>query len=124
MKRKVIIIGILFLILNSCKGNKNNPNNFIYKNNNQKIELKILNGNDYLIAGNPTKVDFILTNIDPKSTLIFGRGIIILDKENGIIKTEINVPNNYLKPNMLDVQVRFNDGNKISIAKLRVPVRS
>mgnify|MGYP003634974850 CR=1 len=124
MKRTVIIIGILFLMINSCKGDKNDSSNFIFKNKNQKIELKILNGNDYLIAGNPTKVDFILTNIDPKTTFIFGRGILILESKNGITKTEINVPNNYIKTSTLDVQVRFKDGDKISIAKFRVPVRN
>ena len=124
MKNILLIIGIMFLLVNSCKGNKNDTNNFIFKNKNQKIELKILNGNDYLIAGNPTKVDFIFTNIDPKATFILGRGILIKESKNGITKTEINVPNNYMKISILDVQVRFKDEDKISIARFSVPVKN
>lgn len=123
MKKVLLTIGILFLLLNSCKENKNEYTNFIFENKNKKIELKILNGNDYLIADYPTKVDFILTNIDPTKTLIFGRGIKILESENGITKTEINFPSYYLSQGALEVQVRFKDGDKFSIAKFRVPVK-
>lgn len=123
MKKVLLIIGIVFLLVNSCKENKNEYTNFVFENKNKKIELKILNGNDYLIADNPTKVDFILTNIDPTKTLIFGRGIKILESENGITKTEINFPSYYLSQGALEVQVRFKDGDKFSIAKFRVPVK-
>lgn len=100
---------IIFLILISCSFG-NSETQFIYENGNQKVAIKILNGNDYLEYDKPIPTDFVLTNIDPKKFMVVGAGIRLLEIKNGVMKTEIKVPSNYLKEDTLNVRVRF--GNK------------
>ena len=79
----------------------------IYENGNQKVEIRILNGNDYLEYNEPTEMNFVLTNIEPNTFSVYGAGIRILGTKDGTLKTEIKVPNNYLENDTLNVKVRF-----------------
>jgi hypothetical protein len=116
---------IIVLILTSCKSFKENI--FVYKNEKQKVEMIIQNGDDFLKYETPTKVDFKFTNIDLKTSSIFGLGIKILngfDSLNGVVKTKVNVPRNRLKTDTLNVIIRFNNVNNEKLdAQFKVPIK-
>ncbi len=101
MIKNIFIYGILILTLNSCGESKKKTSEYIYENGKSSVQLKILNGNDYLIYDTPTRTDFEWTNIDPQTGYIVGIGIKMLGTNDGITKTEINVPSNYLKTDTL-----------------------
>ncbi|MCG2432229.1 hypothetical protein [Aequorivita xiaoshiensis] len=86
-----------------------NNNELIYENGIQKVEIKILNGNDYLEYDKPTKTDFVLTNIEPKTFSVYGAGIRVLGTKGETMKTEIKVPINYLETDTLNVKIRFGE---------------
>ncbi len=105
---KLIVIYIT-LTISSC--GKQEPKNakFTYENGSQKVEIQILNGEEYLEYEKSTETDFILTNIEPNSFSVYGVGIQILGTRNGTMKTEIKVPNNYLENDTLNVKIRFGE---------------
>ncbi len=100
---------VIFLILTiySCGKSETKKTELIYENGNQKVEIQIVNGNDYLEYDKPIKTDFVLTNIEPNTFSVLGAGIRVLEIKNGKMKTEINVPSNYLEKDTLNVKVRF-----------------
>jgi len=81
--------------------------NLIYENRNQKVEVQILNGNDYLEYEKPTETNFVLTNIDPKNFSVYGIGIRVISINERTMKTEIQVPINSLETDTLNVKVGF-----------------
>ena len=97
MIKNILLFGLLFLTLNSCTESKKNTSEFIFENGESSVEIKILNGNNYLTYDTPIRTDFEWKNIDPKTGSIYGTGIKMLGTKNGITKTEINAPSNYLK---------------------------
>jgi membrane-bound inhibitor of C-type lysozyme len=102
-----IIVTFIALIVTSCGKQQSKNAEFTYQNGNQKVEIQILNGNDYLEYEKPTETNFILTNIEPNTFAVYGAGIRILGTKNDTLKTEIKVPNNYLENDTLNVKVRF-----------------
>lgn len=88
------------------------------------MELKILNGNDYLTYDTPIRTDFEWKNIDPKTCSIFGAGIKMLGTENGITKTEINVPSNYLESDTLNIKLRFEINGEKTGTEFNVPLKN
>lgn len=124
MIKRILLFGLLILTLNCCTESKKNTSEFIYENGESGVELKILNGNDYLTYDTPIRTDFKWKNIDPKTGSIFGAGIKMLGTENGITKTEINVPSNYLESDTLNIKLRFEiNGEKIR-TELNVPIKN
>ncbi|MFI2743564.1 hypothetical protein ACG2LH_12550 [Zhouia sp. PK063] len=122
MIKRTLLFGLLILTLNSCTESKKNSSEFIYENGNSSVELKILNGNDYLTYDTPIRMDFEWKNIDPKTASIFGVGIKVLGTKNGITKTEINVPSNYSESDTLNIKLRFEfNGEKIG-TEFNVPL--
>jgi hypothetical protein len=124
MIKKLFFLALLILNLNSCSESKKNTSEFKYENGESSVELKILNGNDYLIYNEPIRTDFDWKNIDPNTLSIFGAGIKMLGTENGITKTEINVPSNYLESDTLNIKLRFEiNGEKIG-TEFNVPIKN
>ena len=107
MIKRNLLFGLLILTLISCTESKKNSSEFIYENGESSVEIKILNGNDYLTYDTPTRTDFEWKNIDPKISSIFGFGIKMLGTKNGITKTEITVPSNYLESDTLTTSRRL-----------------
>ena len=110
MKKNLLLKSlIIFLTLTiyNCGNSDVKKTELIYENGIQKVEVKILNGNDYLEYDKPTKTDFLLTNIELKTFSVVGVGIRVLGMQDGIMKTEIKVPNNYLEKDTLNVRIRF-----------------
>lgn len=115
MIKNIYFCVISILILNSCVKSKEEPSKFFYEKGNSSVELKIMNGNNYLIYDTINKVDFKWINIDPKTAFIYGAGIKILGAKNNITKTEIGVPSNYLEKGSLNIKLNFEiDGEKIN----------
>lgn len=124
MIKNIFIFGILILTINSCGESKKKTAEYIYENGESSVRLKILNGNDYLIYDTPTRTDFEWTNIEPKTSYIVGTGIKMLGTKDGITKTEINVPSDYLKTDTLNIRLRFEiKGEKID-KEFNVPMRN
>jgi len=124
MIKNIFIYGVLILTLNSCRESKKKTPEYIYKNGESSVRLKILNGNDYLIYDTPTRTDFEWRNIDPQTGYIIGPGIKMLGTNDGITKTEINVPSNYLKTDTLNIKLRFEiKGEKIN-KEFNVPMKN
>lgn len=108
MKRSflLVIISVFFSCLNKETGNVE----LTYENGAEKIKLELENGQEFLIYDRPTKTDFVLTNIDPMSLVIQGPGIKLLGTRNKtIMRTEINVPSNYLEKDTLTIKVRYGE---------------
>ena len=102
-------IVLLTLTLNSCGNSETKKTDLIYKNGSQKVEIQILNGNDYLEYDKPTETNFVLTNIEPNTFSVYGAGIHVLGTIDSTMKTEIKVPNNHLKTDTLKVKIRFGE---------------
>ncbi|WP_299123204.1 hypothetical protein [uncultured Tenacibaculum sp.] len=94
---------------------------FIYKNGNQKIEMKIKNGKDFLIYDTPTKVEFITTNVAPRDVMIYGTGIRIIKIDDNTFETEVNVPKKYVESDVLNVTITIDKNNKF---QFKVPVKN
>ena len=124
MIKRTLLFGLLILTLNSCMESKRNSSEFIYENGESSVELKILNGNDYLTYDTPIRTDFEWKNIDPKKGSIFGAGIKMLGTENGITKTEINVPSNYLESDTLNIKLRFEINGVKTDTEFNVPIKN
>ena len=101
---------------------ENKKPQLIYENGNQKVEIKILNENNYLEYDRLTKVNFVLTNIEPKTFVVMGAGIRVLKTKGGIINTEINVPNNYLETDTLNIKIRFGK-NRVENYEFYIPMK-
>lgn len=92
-----LIIIILVLTLIGCKNEETKKAELVYENGTEKISVEIENGQEFLIYDQPTKTNFVCTNIDPISLIIQGPGIKLLGTKNKTtMRTEINVPSNYL----------------------------
>ncbi|MCL8009468.1 hypothetical protein M8845_18755 [Gelidibacter japonicus] len=110
MKKNILIKSIIIfltLTIYSCENSKTEKTELVYENGNQKVEIQILNGNDYLEYDKLTETNFMLTNIEPNTFSVYGAGIRVLGTKNGTMKTEIKVPSNYLETDTLNVKVRF-----------------
>jgi len=124
MIKNVFVYIILILTLNSCVESKKKTSEFIYKDGESSVKIKILNGNDYLTYDMPIRVDFEWTNIDIETSSIYGVGIKILEGKNEITKTEINVPSNYLKKDTLNIKLSFEVKEEIIKTEFNIPVRN
>lgn len=124
MTKKTLLFGLFILTLNSCLESKKNTSEFIYENGESSVELKILNGNNYLTYDTPIRTDFEWKNIDPKTSSIFGAGIKMLGTKNGITKTEINVPSNYLESDTLNIKLRFEINGEKTGTEFNVTVKN
>lgn len=124
MIKRTLLFGLLILTLNSCTRSKKNSSKFIYENGESSVELKILNGKDYLTYDTPIRTDFEWKNIDPKTGSIFGAGIKMLGTENGITKTEINLLSNYLESDTLNIKLRFKINGEQTGTEFNIPVKN
>ena len=122
MVKKILLFGLLILTLNSCTESKKNNSEFVYENGESSVEIKILNGNDYLTYDTPIRTDFEWKNIDPKTSSIFGAGIKMLGTKNGITKTEINIPSNYLESDTLNIKLRFEVNGEKTGTEFNIPI--
>jgi len=123
MIKRILLFGLMIQTLNSCAQSKKNTTEFIYKNGESSIEIKILNGNNYLTYDTPIRVDFVWKNIDPKTGSIFGAGIKMLGSKNENTKTEINVPSNYLESDTLNIKLRFKINGEKTRTEINVPIK-
>ena len=135
----ILIILIVFYIYNIEKSNSelfemnrelifeklnkvmSSSNRFIYQNGNQKIEMKLLNGKNYLVYDNSTETEFIITNIELKDIIVYGAGIRIIGNSEGKLKTEINVPKNYTESDTLTVKIKIKEKEKL---EFNIPLKS
>ena len=109
-KTEKILFTVAFVIfISSCKQEKVE---LVYENGNQKISVKIEDGKDYLFYDQPIRTDFVVENIDPISLAVLGPGIRVLGTNNDktAMRTEINVPSNYLEKDTLTIKVRYGEG--------------
>ncbi|MCH8536033.1 MAG: hypothetical protein LAT51_13255 [Flavobacteriaceae bacterium] len=106
----LLLAGIILVsVFTSYYSKTEKKQKFIYENGNQKIEIKILSGNDYLEYNKPIRTNFELTNITASDLMIVGRGVRFLGSENGNVKTQIKVKNNDLESDTLAIRVRFGE---------------
>ncbi len=121
---KIILLGVLITTLISCSKSSKNKSSFLYENGESSVELVILNGNDFLIYDVPILADFKWKKIDPKTGSILGTGIKMLGTDNGITKTEITVPSNYLDSDTLNIKLRFEINGEKTGTEFNVPIKS
>ena len=118
-----LLFGILILTLTSCVETEKNSSEYIYENGESSVKMKILSEKDYLIYDTPIRTDFEWKNIDPRTGSIFGAGILMLGTENGITKTEISVPSNYLESDTLNIKLRFEINGEKTGTEFNIPVK-
>jgi hypothetical protein len=112
---KITLLTVLVTcIISSCKRIENEKVELVYENETEKISIKIGNGQDFLIYDRPIRTDFVVENIDPINLAILGTGIRILgtNKDKTAMRTEINVPSNYLDKDTLTIKVRYGEDYK------------
>ena len=110
MKKNILLKSFFIFIsltIYSCGKSGTKKTALIYENGKQKVEIQILNGNDYLEYDKLTETNFVLINIEPTMFSVSGAGIRVLGTKNGTMRTEIKVPSNYLETDTLNVKVRF-----------------
>ena len=122
---------ILVLVLTSCKEDQERTESYLYvfEKGNSAVTLKILNGNDYLIYDEPTKVNFEWKNVDNYSGQIIGAGIKIAgfksnSKNIRVTETEITPPSHYIKNETLDILLKYQVENKPVEAKMFIPLKA
>ena len=105
---------ILILSTVSCKKSISDRVELICENGTEKITIEIENGQNFLVYDQPTKTNFVVTNIDPINLRISGAGITLLgtNKDKTTMRTEISVPLNYLDTDTLNIKVWYNDDDK------------
>ncbi len=118
---KSISLFFIFFVY-GCKNSDAKRSKFIYENGTQKVQLKILNGNDYLEYDTPTETNFEFTNNNPFYFTVLGTGINILELKPGILKTEINIPNNSLETDTLNIKIKFGKEPKEK-CEFNIPVK-
>ena len=108
---KTFIVGLAFSIF-SCGNIVSKKTELIYENGNQKVEIQILNGKDYLEYEKPTTTNFVLTNIARKNFIVIGPGIRVIGGTEGVMNTSICVYKDKLETDTLKVKVVFGKGSK------------
>lgn len=110
MKKTYSLISFVALLSVCCQNQETKKVELIYENGIEKIIVEIENGKDFLIYDQPTKTNFVLTNIDPMSLVVQGPGIKVLGtKDKSTMRTEIKVPSNYLDKDTLTIKIRYGE---------------
>ncbi|CAL2083129.1 hypothetical protein [Tenacibaculum sp. 190524A05c] len=123
MNIKNTFIIVLILTLFSCSKLTKENSKFIYSKGEHSIELKILNGNNHLTFDTPLRADFEWKNINPKTGSIYGAGIRILGTENGVTKTEINIPSKYFQLDTLNIKLLFEIKGEKTTTEFNIPIK-
>ena len=122
MKFKNLIF-IISVTLLSCGKAEKPENRYKFEHRSSGVEMKILNGKNFLVYDEPTLVIFEWKYIDKYSWIILGSGIRILNYHNNITETEIKVPSNYLKNDTLRIDLRYVSQDDTIKTVFNVPVR-
>jgi hypothetical protein len=104
----------LILSFISCENSTSDKVELVCEDGIKKIEIEIENGKNFLTYNQPTKTNFLVTNIDPINLRIAGPGITILgtNKDKTEMRTEIKVPENYLENDTLTIKVWYDKDNE------------
>ncbi|CAL2083912.1 hypothetical protein [Tenacibaculum sp. 190524A05c] len=123
-KRNLFGIITLLLVLYSCSNSKLNKTDLTCGYENQKITIQIENGKEFLIYNQPTKTNFITTNIDPINLRIAGAGIRVLgtNKDKTGMRTEIKVLEDYIDNDTLNIKVWYTKDNQ-KTCDFKIPIK-
>lgn len=103
---KSFILVLAFSIF-GCENLDSKKTALIHENGDQKVEIQLLNGKDYLEYDNTTETNFVLTNIDRKNFIVVGQGIRVLGGTEGTMNTSICVIKDKLETDTLKVKVVY-----------------
>ena len=124
MINQTFLLGLFILSLNSCTESIKKTSKFIYEIEESSVQLKILNGNDYLTYNTPIRVDFEWKNIEPERVSIYGAGIKLLGIKNEVTQTEINIERHYLISDTLDIKLSFELNGQKTSTYFNIPVKN
>ena len=124
MINRTFLLGLFILSLNSCTESIKKTSKFIYEIEESSVQLKILNGNDYLTYNTPIRVDFEWKNIEPERVSIYGAGIKLLGIKNEVTQTEINIERHYLISDTLDIKLSFELNGQKTSTYFNIPVKN
>jgi len=117
-----LVLAFLFV---GCQNSNADKIDLICEDGTKKVTVEFENGQDFLTYDQPSKTNFIVTNIDPINLRISGPGIKILgtNKEKKGMRTEIKVPANYLKNDTLNVKVWYDNEDNNKLCEFKIPVK-
>ncbi|MEO2101156.1 hypothetical protein [Leeuwenhoekiella blandensis] len=124
MINQTFLLGLFILSLNSCTESIKKTSKFIYEIEESSVQLKILNGNDYLTYNTPIRVDFEWKNIEPETVSIYGAGIKLLRIKNEVTQTEINIERHHLISDTLDIKLSFELNGQKTSTYFNIPVKN
>jgi len=124
MINRAFLLGLFILSLNSCTESIKKTSKFIYEIEESSVQLKILNGNDYLTYNTPIRVDFEWKNIEPETVSIYGAGIKLLRIKNEVTQTEINIERHHLISDTLDIKLSFELNGQKTSTYFNIPVKN
>ena len=124
MINQTFLLGLFILSLNSCTESIKKTSKFIYEIEESSVQLKILNGNDYLTYNTPIRVDFEWKNIEPERVSIYGAGIKLLGIKNEVTQTEINIERHHLISDTLDIKLSFELNGQKTSTYFNIPVKN
>ena len=124
MINRAFLLGLFILSLNSCTESIKKTSKFIYEIEESSVQLKILNGNDYLTYNTPIRVDFEWKNIEPETVSIYGAGIKLLGINNEVTQTEINIERHHLISDTLDIKLSFELNGQKTSTYFNIPVKN
>ena len=124
MINQTFLLGLFILSLNSCTESIKKTSKFIYVIEESSVQLKILNGNDYLTYNTPIRVDFEWKNIEPETVSIYGAGIKLLRIKNEVTQTEINIERHHLISDTLDIKLSFELNGQKTSTYFNIPVKN
>ena len=124
MINQTFLLGLFILSLNSCTESTKKTSKFIYEIEESSVQLKILNGNDYLTYNTPIRVDFEWKNIEPETVSIYGAGIKLLGINNEVTQTEINIERHHLISDTLDIKLSFELNGQKTSTYFNIPVKN
>ena len=140
-----IVCGIITLTLASCGNktetkseNKSEPktelktdeniethSDFIYSNDDKKVEMVLENGREFLVVGKPTRANFETENINNQRFMIVGPGIMVNRGDKDGFRFTITPIEKTLVDGRLEIHVteRVENGEDFS-HKFLVPVKT
>ena len=107
----------------SCIKSQRKNCEFLYQTGDQTVEIRLQNELEFLEYDKKTRINFILTNIQPKNFACAGMSMRLIEIKDSIMTYETNVPKKYFERDTLSLKVKFGS-EPDQMHKFEIPIRN
>ncbi len=113
------------IIASACGSKeKNSVNDFVFEDGNKKVELKILNGKNYLDFNEPTKIRIELINYNDNKFAVSGMGIEKLSSTKTNMDLEIKPTESTMTNGHMEIKTTILVGDEKVNYEFKIPVKT